>query len=348
MQNHLTGRTLDPEETEEMLRSAKSGDLRNWQAIGLERAITLAGNHGEGVRIGIIDTGINPLHPELKYAYRSGATLVESEISPNIPLRDDHGHGTAIASVICGANMGIIPNAELYVVRVASAEMLNASYLHVQTKTLLGLSLAEALHRCYADFHCDIVNMSIGQNASDPLLGATIRDLHRSGLSIIAAAGNSYSGAFFPAAYGDAVVSVGGFGRTGKRYDPTNIWPTLDLLAPAEEVLAVDCDTTKEKSGYVLLDGTSFASAIVTGVMGLAVSYLKHRGLVVDPVELQKHLFTTADRITPNPEKIRNTLRAYDPTGTIFRDGVASPTLLYGNGKLRADAFIEAITRTGR
>lgn len=348
MQNHLTGRALDPKETEQLLRSARAGDLRNWQAIGLERAIALAGNRGEGARIGIIDTGINPLHPELECAYRSGVTLVESETSPNTPLRDDHGHGTAVASVICGANIGIIPNAELYVVRVASAEMLNTPYSHVQTKTLLGLSLAEALHRCYADFHCDIVNMSIGQNASDPLLGATIRDLHRSGLAIVAAAGNSYSGAFFPAAYGDAVVSVGGFGRTGKRYESTNIWPTLDLLAPAEEILAADCGTSNEKPGYLLLDGTSFSSAIVTGIMGLAVSYLKHRGLSVDPAELQKYLSATADRVTPNPEKIRNIFRAYDPTGTVLRDRPTTPALLYGNGKLRADAFIEAVTRRGR
>lgn len=63
---------LDPEATQTMLSKASRGDLWHWQGIDLEQAIALAESRGAGVRIGVIDSGVEYTHPELRHNYGGG------------------------------------------------------------------------------------------------------------------------------------------------------------------------------------------------------------------------------------------------------------------------------------
>ena len=91
-------------------------DLWHLEAIGLisNRANGFAYT-GQGVTIAVLDTGIDPTHPELNGkvvgAYRfigENWQVHEEEIS-----RDVHGHGTHVAGLICGKRVGIAPNSRL-------------------------------------------------------------------------------------------------------------------------------------------------------------------------------------------------------------------------------------------
>ncbi|NTS21683.1 S8 family serine peptidase, partial [Bacteroides fragilis] len=72
---------------------------------------------GEGIKVAIIDTGISP-HPQLR-ALRGVDDFVTPE-EPD-PLRDCDVHGTAVAGVIAGYDIGIAPRAEILSIRQTSA-----------------------------------------------------------------------------------------------------------------------------------------------------------------------------------------------------------------------------------
>jgi len=73
---------------------------------------------GTGVRVGILDTGIQSRHPELG----NTAGVVFRDFVNNLPLPyDDHGHGTHVAGTIAGARTGLAPKAALVVGKIFTA-----------------------------------------------------------------------------------------------------------------------------------------------------------------------------------------------------------------------------------
>ncbi len=141
-----------------------------------------SGNLGAGVKVGIIDSGIDYTHPELAASYAGGWDFVNNDDDP----RDDHrhGHGTKVAGIIGAADngmgmVGVAPEASLYAYKVFDS-FGNGSYSDV----------IAALSRAIAD-GIDIVNMSLGSEG-DP--GQAFRDAcdnaAAAGLLLVAAAGN--------------------------------------------------------------------------------------------------------------------------------------------------------------
>ncbi|MBS4204817.1 S8 family serine peptidase [Lederbergia citrea] len=103
---------------------------------------------GDDIVIGIIDTGIDYNHPDLKENYAYGKSFV-----PNYPdPRDDNGHGTHVAGSIAakGRTMGVGPDLKVASYRVFGPSG-SASTAHI----------AEALMTA-ADDNVDVVNMSLG------------------------------------------------------------------------------------------------------------------------------------------------------------------------------------------
>ncbi|MEN6335775.1 MAG: S8 family peptidase [Phycisphaerales bacterium] len=238
------------------------------------------GNRGSGVKIGIIDSGIDYTHPELSATYAGGWDFVNNDNDPF----DDYGHGTEVAGLIGAASngvgmVGVAPEASLYAYKVFNSSGAG-NYGNV----------IAALDRAILD-GMNVVNLSFG-STGDPgqdLLDACDRAAS-AGVVVVASAGN-YGGAgtadtvVFPGRY-PSVIAVGATTMADEHPSFSSIGPTLDLVAPG-----VDLYTTTPLGGYTTVSGTSFSAPYVTGAAALLI----HDGFS----DIEERLISTALDLGP-------------------------------------------------
>lgn len=225
-----------------------------------------SGNKGAGVRVGIIDSGIDYTHPDLSPNYAGGWDFINNDGDP----RDDYGHGTMVAGIVGAADngtgvVGVAPGASLYAYKVFD-DSGNGSYSDV----------IAALNRAIAD-GIQVVNMSFGslQNPGDAFRDAC-NNAAAAGLLLVAAAGNfgTFDGTGDTIAYPGHYSSVIAVGATMSVDDERAFFsgtgPDLDLMAPGFGIY-----TTDLFGGYAYETGTSMAAPHVTGVAAL----LLHKGI---------------------------------------------------------------------
>ena len=215
-----------------------------------------AGRTGNGSVVAVIDSGVANI-AEIgsrviqRRACNAGGTCAATSATDVI------GHGTAVASLIAAADdsagiTGVAPEASIKSWRVDDAD----GGIPVSAE-------AAALHEVAADATVEVVNLSLGgpvpstteRNAINAVLGAN--------KSIVASSGND--GNYlpqYPAGY-PGVVSVGATTQGGG-VAAFSSYGKVDVVAPGEAVPAV-----VPGGAVVLVDGTSFASPIVAGVLAL-------------------------------------------------------------------------------
>ncbi|XRG78795.1 S8 family serine peptidase [Rossellomorea sp. GAMAL-10_SWC] len=164
------------------------------------------GYTGKGVKVGILDTGIDYNHPDLKGAFKGGYDFVDNDNDPMETTYADwkksgqaelatNGeayyteHGTHVAGIIAGQGKntgdlsvtGVAPDADIYSYRVLGP------YGSGYTSAILA-----GLDKAVSD-GMDIINMSLGANYNDPLYPTTIavNNAVLAGVTAIVAAGNS-------------------------------------------------------------------------------------------------------------------------------------------------------------
>ena len=244
-------------------------------------AAHVSGNKGAGVKVGIIDSGIDYTHPELAANYVGGWDFVNNDNDP----RDDLGHGTKVAGIIGAADdglgiVGVAPEADLYAYKVFD-RFGNGSYSDI----------IAALSQAIAD-DIDVVNMSLG-SSDDP--GQTFRDACNAaaaaGLLLVASAGNdgnpdgSGDMVSYPGHY-PSVIAVGATDLDDQRLSFSGTGPDLELMAPGYKIY-----TTDLFGGYTLDSGTSLAAPYVTGVAALFI----HNGVA----DVRNELISTAIDLGP-------------------------------------------------
>ncbi len=151
--------------------------------------------NGTGIKVGIIDTGIDTDHTAFAGRIAGGTDFVgddyNAEFDDSVPVPDDNpddcgGHGSHVAGIV-GANdtvtpfQGVAPNVSLYAYRVFGCEGSTASDIPIA-----------AMERAVAD-GVDIVNLSLGSNfgpAAGPSSIAVDR-LALAGITVVMSAGNS-------------------------------------------------------------------------------------------------------------------------------------------------------------
>ncbi|MEM6632828.1 MAG: S8 family serine peptidase, partial [Bacteroidota bacterium] len=120
------------------------------------------------------------------------------------------------------------------------------------------------------DAGADIVNMSFGGGARNQTFQELLNEGNRQGIVFVASAGNTGNDEeFFPAAY-NHVISVAWTGETDRVSGNSTVHSTVYIAAPGQSIRTTVSNITL--NGYTRTSGTSFASPIVAGVLGLMKS----------------------------------------------------------------------------
>lgn len=219
------------------------------------------GNTGSGIKVAILDTGIDYTHPDLADSYAGGYDFINNDNDPT----DDHGHGTHVAGTVAACSngtgvIGVAPGARLYALKVLGANG-SGSFSAV----------IAALQWCVAN-NIQVTNCSLG-SAGNP--GTAVENAfiaaQNSGIVNVAAAGNSGNAngtgdcVNYPARY-NSVIAVGATDVNDARASFSSTGPKVEIAAPGLGI--VSC---LMGGGYASKSGTSMASPHVAGAVALAL-----------------------------------------------------------------------------
>jgi subtilisin family serine protease len=217
---------------------------------------------GRDISCAVIDTGADATHEDLAGRIK----VLKNCLGEGAPPAEIHG--TAVAGLIAGDRndvgmVGMAPEVDVLALRACRQEAEDAS-----AGKCYSASIAKALDIAVAS-RAAVVNMSFGTPANDPLLSRLIAAGAEAGLLFVAPVGGR-TGQLqpsYPASH-EQVIAVGGIGEAGKPLPNPRLAERADVLAPATELL-----TCVPNNDYNVLSGTSFASAIVSGLLALAEEF---------------------------------------------------------------------------
>ena len=253
---------------------------------------------GAGVKVAILDTGIDATHPTLSGAVINGWDYVDDDSTPGDVLGGTvSGHGTFIAGLV----HLVAPNAKVIGMRVLDPDGFGDGY-----------AIAEAIHDAVM-MGARVVNLSLGtsQKIESEVLTDMIRWARGRGVLTTAAAGNDGSTAQqWPAAQTE-VISVAAMAADNTALAPySNRGSWIDFAA-----LGTDLISLRSGGGYDAWSGTSMATPVVSGQLALIIA--------ADPgvryYDLEDHLKRTTRRVSGvslrygRIDILRSVQRALDP-----------------------------------
>jgi subtilisin family serine protease len=291
---------------------ANTGDLEYENAWGVEHigtpAVHAAGIHGEGVKVAVIDTGIDYIHddpddvpynvdPEFASNYVGGYDFFNDDADPY----DDNGHGTHVSGILAAEKngylvVGVAPRVDLYALKI-----LGANGEGDVSDLILALQWA-------LDNDIDVVNMSLGTHEVSPALASAVTSANAQGLLMVAASGNvnpaiiqellygcpvAYPGAYpevLSTTFTNGNNALTGYSCTGPEVDFAS--PGNNIYSPVPTGSCMICSPL----GYKAESGTSMASPHLAGSVALLLSAgigdAGTPGLLDD---VRQQLCTTAD-----------------------------------------------------
>lgn len=221
-------------------------------------------NQGEGVKVCIVDTGIDPNNPDLQGQVMGGHNAVEE----GKPWIDDHFHGTHVAGIVAAKMdgkgvVGVAPKAQLYAAKALNKDGGGSVF-----------SIMGAVNWC-AQNKMDVINMSLGAQQEIPFLKEIINMALQQGSAVIAAAGNGDGNGGpapvgYPAAY-DGVVAVSALGDDDNITKWSSRGPQVAFIAPGLKIPST-VPLSHDASGVKAYSGTSMACPHVAGLAALAVA----------------------------------------------------------------------------
>lgn len=257
------------EYVEENSTVTAAGQTTTWgyRTVKANTATSL-GYTGKGVKIAIIDSGINSKHPDLKVA--GGVSKVENSSA----FTDGNGHGTHVAGVIGAQNnsigtVGVAPDSLIYSVKV-----LSANGVGTLEGVVAGIQWA-------IDQKVDIINMSLTTINDDKALRDIAQKAYEAGIVVIAASGNErekglYNDVLYPARF-SSVIAVGSVSKLNKLSYFSNYGASQELVAPGEGILSSFTDSkTTSNEDYAISEGTSVASPFVAGTFAQYMEAYPH------------------------------------------------------------------------
>lgn len=237
---------------------------------------------GAGVRVGVIDTGVDRSHPDL--FVEGGRNCVFDEISGNPGATGDFddvsGHGTHVAGIVAGRGgiRGVAPGAAIRAYRVFPPGDGASNF-----------DIMKAIDFAVED-GCQVLNLSLGGPDPDDAVRGAIGNALSRGTLVVAAAGNDGRGpVLHPAAY-DPVVAISAMGLRGtfptdgaeqadiaKPFSTdvpgaflagfSNVGPQVDFTGPGVGIVS-----TYPGGHYTAMNGTSMAAPAIAGFAAALLS----------------------------------------------------------------------------
>jgi len=255
---------------------------------------------GNGVKVAVLDTGINLNHPDLA----SKVILQKSFVSTTV--EDGNGHGTHVAGILAADTnnsagvAGTCPECQLIIGKV-----LDDSGDGTTSNATAGITWA-------ADNGAKVINMSLGttdtQTAS--LYAQAVNYAMSKGAVVIAAAGNDGNSLLnYPAATA-GVISVAATTNQDQKASYSNFGSYVEIAAPGDNILSTGPTHAFQlqpfgystSSPYMYLSGTSMATPYVSGVAALVASTT----FGTTPQALTNRLYSTADKISGTGNSWKN------------------------------------------
>ena len=249
------------------------GLARRMRLRGIGRDWAWGGSTGAGIRVGIVDSGLERSHPRLNGRVVQSVAVELQDGEPHVVPddgKDLYGHATACGGII----LGMAPEVELVSIRVLGADLRGKG-----TAFAAGLEWA-------IENGIDVLNLSLSSK-SDAMFSVFHELVDRAyfrGIPLVSAA-NNVPAASYPSLF-STVVSVAAHGEA----DP---WRLYYNPSPPVEFGAwgVDVPIAWKDGGGTVATGNSFAAPHVTGMVALILA--KHRGMT--PFEVKSVLAAVAD-----------------------------------------------------
>ena len=211
----------------------------------------------------LIDTGVNLEHEDFK---DSKITLHETDFVDGADTTDDHGHGTFIASMLVGKEVGVIQLANLISIRIMGSSGRTRVSVVIEALDLVELWLMEDRTR-----ECTI-NLSITAPKSQ-ILNAKLKKLKKLGARIVVAAGNQRGDACdYSPASSDSVMTIGSMTLDDHVSLFSNKGKCIDFFAVGNDIRAAEVS-----GGYKFGSGTSFATVFATATVTRCLGGTKKR-----------------------------------------------------------------------
>lgn len=238
------------------------------------------GSGGAGVRIAIVDSGIDNAHPAIAGAVRGWVEPVAEGEEIRLcdgPHEDAYGHGTACAGII----RGLAPEAELYSVKVLGSGLSGRGQIFAAG---LRWAIDNGMH---------VVNLSLGTTKREFYsLFHELADAAYFRNTILVTAANNSPVPSYPSLYA-SVISVASQLDPDPYHFAYNPSPPVDFGAPG-----MDVPVPWLRGGSIAATGNSYAAPHISGLAARILG--KHPGLT--PFQLKTVLRATAYNVRQRPE----------------------------------------------
>ena len=285
---------------------------------------------GEGVNIYVLDSGVDLSHPEFKGRVQSPYS---SQSLGTTNPKDCAGHGTHVAGIAAGTNVGIAKKANVYAVRVIGCDESS-----LNSEIVMGIDWIVKNHQSPA-----IINMSLGPTIQSDgtypksaSIDAAVQSAIAAGITVVVAAGNDNAdGCQGSPAGSPGTITVGAINRDRSKAWFSNFGQCVNVFAAGDGIYS-SVPLAKDPSGYATKWGTSQAAPAVTGIAALylqknptaspsevlaAIQQAAVRGIVGGTVNSQNFLLQSISIPAPgSPEESRKYVELFPIPGVTIWD----------------------------
>lgn len=231
----------------------------DWGVVMLRCPEAWAKTKGKGVRVAVLDTGVDPLHPDLKAAFADPADLLNFTTSPFGPL-DRQGHGTHCFGSVLGRGSlaGVAPEAAGISVKVLGDDGAGSV-----------VWIADGIRAANKKRNADVISMSLGGTGTDKWIPPALIEAEADGVIVVAAAGNegpAEGTVGYPGGYAQC-VAVGALDINQAAAKFSSRGPALYVSGPG-----VNIRSTYPGGQYATMSGTSMACPHVAGLAALWIA----------------------------------------------------------------------------